>query len=158
MKKKLFFITPLFIITVACFWLYQSCGSEGWCGFTLISGTGSTKSHNSGKNCMTCHTDGGEGKGCFTVAGSVYDSVQNKYAAEGEVKLYTGINGSGTLMTTIQVDGKGNFYTTANVNFMTPLYPSVASILGDTRHMQEGTTTGRCGSCHGISTAQIWVN
>jgi len=73
------------------------------------------------------------------------------------LKLYTGINETGTLKYTIQVDAKGNFYTIENIDFGTGLYPSVQGTL-EANHMQSATTSGACNSCHNISPDKIRTN
>jgi hypothetical protein len=139
----------------------QSCekeDNEHGCGATNISAKNQDESHNMGQNCMNCHKDGGEGKGCFYIAGTVYDSLQTSTKPNGTVKLYSGPNGSGTLKGTIEVDAKGNFFTTNIVDLSSPVYPSVTNSNGDTKYMGSSTSTGQCNSCHGVSTNKIWVN
>ena len=158
MKMRKFRISAVVLIVFSTYLILQSCSNQNSCGTSNISSTGSTRSHNNGRNCMNCHVDGGEGKGCFNVAGSVYDSASKSTArTNGSVKLYTGINASGTLIATLQVDGKGNFFTTDNVNFVAPLFPVVVSSAGDVHYMPQSITIGQCGSCHGVSTGKIWV-
>lgn len=125
---------------------------------TKISRHNSNESHNNGQNCMSCHKSGGQGEGHFNVAGSVYDSLQVSHQPNGTVKLYTGPDGTGVLKYTIEVDAKGNFYTTENIDFGSGLYPSVVGTAGIQHFMSTTTTTGACNSCHNVSTDKLWVN
>ncbi len=123
---------------------------------TKISHYNGTESHNMGQACMNCHKQGGSGEGVFNVAATIYDSTMINVFPNATVKLYTGANGSGTLKYTIEVDAKGNFYTTENIDFTNGLYPAVTGTQG-TRYMSSSITTGNCVSCHGNSTGKIWT-
>ncbi|MBI9069573.1 MAG: hypothetical protein JEZ09_19915 [Salinivirgaceae bacterium] len=131
-----------------------ACEKEG--NETKISSYGSSESHNAGQNCMSCHKSGGDGEGWFTLAGTIYDSVQVSTYANATVKLHTGLNGTGTLTATIQADAKGNFYTTEDINFGNGVYVSVNGNL-TTTNMYVPISNGACNSCHGASTDRIWV-
>ena len=120
-----------------------------------ISHYNSNESHYMGQECMSCHKQGGSGEGIFNIGATVFDSTMNNVFPNSTVKLYTGANGSGTLKYTIEVDAKGNFYTTENIDFGNGLYPSVAGNI-DTKHMSSAITTGNCVSCHGNTTGKIW--
>jgi len=113
------------------------------------------ESHNAGQNCMSCHKSGGQGEGWFMVAGTVYNSAKTAVYPNATVKLYTGPNGTGTLVKTIEVDGKGNFYTTADMNFGSGLYTTVTGTTGNVSKMGASISTGQCNSCHGSSTGKI---
>jgi cytochrome c553 len=123
---------------------------------TKISKYNSDDSHNVGLNCMTCHTQGGEGHGVFEVAGTVYESNRTTTYPNATVRLYSGPSGTGDLKYTIQVDALGNFYTTEGINFGSGLYASVEGNQ-QTHHMQSSITTGACNSCHGGQTGKIWT-
>jgi len=116
------------------------------------------ESHNAGQNCMACHKSGGNGEGWFTVAGTVYNASASAVYPKATVKFYTGSNGTGTLVKTIEVDGKGNFYTTADVNFGSGLYVTVTGTTGNVSKMGASVGTGACNSCHGSSTGKISVD
>jgi len=122
---------------------------------TAISSFNSSKSHNMGQDCMSCHKKGGSGEGRFSSAGTVYNNMQTTPIGNRKIKLYTGPNSTGSLIKTIEVDAQGNFYTTEKIDFSVGLYPS---IIGNstTKHMSVSTSTGNCMSCHGISTSKIW--
>ena len=156
MKSR--FITLLFFMSISVI-LIESCKKkedEGNENETKISSFGDTESHNMGQNCMSCHKSGGTGEGWFNVAGTVYDSLKTNTYPNTIIKLYSEPNGAGMLKHTIQVDGKGNFYTTANIDFGSGLYPAVVSNSG-VKYMSSATTTGTCVSCHGVSTDKIWA-
>jgi len=106
---------------------------------------------------MQCHIDGGEGEGCFVVAGTVYDSLQLNTVPSGKVEFFTEPNGQGQKIETVQIDSKGNFFTTDLFNFQ-GLYPAVTGPSGVTNYMSSSLTSGQCNSCHGTSTNRIWVH
>ena len=139
------------LITLASCQKYWACKEDN------ISSAGSNKSHNKGMNCMQCHVSTGDGEGCFNVAGTIYQSDLQNTVASGKVELYTGPNGSGTLKYTIDIDGKGNFYTTAKVDY-TGLYPKVTGPSGASIHMSTPLSTGACNACHGASTGKIGID
>ena len=134
-----------------------SCKKNKDCGETNISSAGGDDSHNFGQNCMSCHKIDGEGKGCFVVAGSVSNTALTNPLTSGTVRLYTQANGGGTLKHTIQIDSKGNFHTTDNIDF-TGLYAAVTGPSGTTQYMGSSLSSGACNSCHGSSTSKLWGN
>lgn len=136
----------------------ESCKNQGSCGVTNISKSGSYESHNNGINCMTCHADGGGGKGCFVVAGSAYGSDLKTPLSGGTVELYTEANGKGTLKYTLAIDRRGNFYSTDNNIDYSGLWASIKSQNGSTHYMNSALGSGACNSCHGSSTSAIWAN
>jgi hypothetical protein len=150
-NSLLFFGLIIGLFTLASCQKYWACKEEN------ISSAGSNKSHNKGMNCMQCHVSTGEGEGCFNVAGTVYQSNLQNTVSSGKVELYTGPNGSGTLKYTIAIDGKGNFYTTDNVDY-TGLYPKVTGPSGASISMGSPLSTGACNSCHGLSTGKIGID
>ena len=113
------------------------------------------ESHNAGQNCMSCHKSGSHAEGWFTVGGTVYNASKTTVYPNATIKLYTGPNETGTLVKSVEVDGKGNFYTTADINFTNGLYVSVTGTTGNTNKMASSITTGQCNSCHGSSTEKI---
>ena len=142
----------------AGFLMLTSCEKEGEGeNETVISSNGNSESHNMGENCMSCHQKGGEGEGWFTVAGTIYNELNNATVPNGLVELYTGPNGTGTLAYTLEVDGRGNFYSTEKVNFGGGLYPATVGTQSK-RYMSDAVTNGQCSSCHGVSTDKIWGN
>ena len=136
---------------------FIACSKEDEGGnATKVSSYGSQQSHNMGRNCMDCHASGSSGEGWFNVAGTVYDSLLTSTLPNGTIYFYTDANATGTLKYTIQVDAKGNFYTTNNIDFSTALYPVVKG-KSSNQMMSSGITTGQCNSCHGVSTDKIWT-
>lgn len=123
---------------------------------TMISTYDSDESHKAGQNCMNCHTKGGEGEGWFEVAGTVYDSSGTSTYPNATVKFYSGPNGTGTLQYTLQVDARGNFYSTEEMNAPGGLYVSVQGDL-QTNHMLSILDSRNCNSCHGAGTDRIWT-
>ena len=156
MKTKL---VSAIIIVFASSTMMQSCKKDSKDennGETNISATGGHESHNMSQNCMNCHKKGGEGKGWFSVAGTVYDSLLTNTFQNVIVRLYTGPDGTGTLKSTIYGDAKGNFFTTEAIDFGVGLYPSVQGI-STTQFMSGIITNGQCNSCHGVTTDKIWT-
>lgn len=124
----------------------------------MSSSFNENESHNSGQNCMNCHNSGGKGEGAFTIGGTVYNASKSAVYPGATVKLYTGTNGTGTLVKTIEVDGKGNFYTTAAIDYGNGLYVTVTGTSGNVSSMNSSVITGQCNSCHGSNTGLISVN
>jgi len=155
MKQKLNLLTIALAIVFSA--TFISCDDDDE-NETNISAYNDTESHYMGDNCMTCHKSGGEGEGWFTVAGTSYiQSLKAEYP-NATVKLYSGANGSGNLIATIEVDGYGNFFTTKTINLSKGVYPSITGTTGNTQYMPISTTLGACNSCHGSSTGKIWVD
>ncbi|PLX13804.1 MAG: hypothetical protein C0597_11005 [Marinilabiliales bacterium] len=152
MKKN---IVSLILGSMIILFALQSCEDENE-NETKISSYNSSESHNTGQDCMSCHKEGGSGEGVFTVAGTVYQSNQTTTYPEATVKLYSEANGTETLFASIEVDQRGNFYTTQQIAFGDGLYARVDGSSG-TKYMVSSLTTGACSSCHGNSTDPIWV-
>ncbi len=145
-------ITTLLLVAVpAC---KKSGGNEN---SVLISQNTGMTSHKQGENCMSCHRGGGSGDGIFTVAGTVYTRNGSDINPNGTVQLYTEARAGGTQVTTVEVDGMGNFYTTEAVDFGTGLYTLVTSASGNVEHMNGPITSGACNSCHEAN-LRIWVD
>lgn len=142
------------MIIITSTYFFQSCENNNE---SNISAHNLTESHNMGRNCMGCHKKKGPGKGWFNVAGTVYDSLKTTTISNATIKLYTGVNGTGTLKYTIDGDANGNFYTTDAIDFSTPLYPAVTG-LEITKYMSISITQGKCNGCHGDPTGpKIWT-
>lgn len=156
--KSLHIINRIFFIGfISSTLLLGSCKKYWACKEENISSAGSNKSHNKGQNCMQCHTSTGEGEGCFNVAGTLYKADFQTGQTGGTVELYTEPNGAGTLKYTIAIDGKGNFYTTANVDY-TGLYPKVTSPSGASIFMGSPLSSGACNTCHGSSSSKLGLD
>lgn len=132
----------------------QSCQKNNE---TNISSYNGDESHNMGQNCMHCHNTNGKGRGIFMAAGTVYDSLMTSIRKNGTIRLYSGPNQTGTLRATIEVDGKGNFYTTENIDFAGGVYPTITGNSGDVHYMTSSIPMGQCNSCHGVTTNKIYV-
>ena len=141
--RKVFSILLIGFITVlfAC----ENEDGEEVEGESTISGT----SHNTGKNCMSCHQ--------FTAAGSVYNKALSSGFTGAVVKLTSQANGAGTVLGTFTVNKSGSFYTSSSINYGTGIYVSVTGSSGATKYMSSAITTGACNSCHGTSTAKVWT-
>ncbi len=125
---------------------------------TVISRHNEFESHKNGEDCMNCHISGGSGEGWFAAAGSVYDSLKTTPYANATIRLYTGPNETGVLIKTIEVDGKGNLFTSENIDFNNGLYATVTGTTGSMKNMNSIIKTGQCNSCHGESIDRIWIN
>lgn len=154
MKKFLMFfsLSLLFFLINAC----EKNENEKNESKTKISANFDNESHNMGKNCMSCHTSGGNGEGWFNIAGTVYNENLTTTYPNKRVNLYTQPNGGGTLKYSLEVDAKGNFYSTETIDFGSGLYPSAVGST-TTKYMGSSTTTGQCSSCHGVSNDRIWT-
>lgn len=116
------------------------------------------ESHKTGKNCMECHVKGENGEGWFSIAGTVYDSLQTTTNPNGLIKLFTSPGNPDDLISTIEVDALGNFFTTETVNLENGLFVSVFNSSGKSKSMISPVYSGLCNSCHdGISIDRIWV-
>lgn len=136
--------------------MMQSCSEDEYSSIT-DSQSGSNASHNMGQNCMNCHKPGGGEAPAWKVAGTVYNETFTATNSNATVKLYTGPNGTGTLKYSLQVDVKGNFYTTSNIDFTGGLYPMVIGST-TTNSMSSPIETGACNSCHnGTTVNKIWT-
>ncbi|MDZ7604568.1 MAG: hypothetical protein U5K79_03050 [Cyclobacteriaceae bacterium] len=122
----------------------------------LVSINGSTESHKAGEACMNCHKSGGSGEGIFVVGGTIYNSGKTAVYPNATIRLYTGPNATGSLKSMIEVDGKGNFYTTESTDFGTGLYVAVEGNSG-TNHMISMITNGNCNQCHDATSNRIWT-
>lgn len=156
MKKRM----ALGILTVLSTVIFiQSCEVNRCSYADMVSGTDGDESKKMKGNCMNCHGPNGSGKGCFIIAGTVYDSTQTVVNSDAVMMFYTQPNGGGQLVATLDVDRSGNFYTTALINFSNGLYPAIVSkISGKVSYMPTSTVSGACGSCHGVTNARIWIN
>lgn len=119
-----------------------------------VSAHGLTDSHTDnrrGENCMTCHTE-------YVTAGTVYDIGLEDYYANATLYFYTGADGTGELIETLQVDANGNFYTTEPLDFTAGLYPVIEDANGSERiSMPTSTQNGACNSCHGVNALPLYV-
>ncbi|MEI7723776.1 MAG: hypothetical protein WCK09_01660 [Bacteroidota bacterium] len=152
-------ISGILLIIASLIFIISGCKKEDESGSTtMVSQHNETESHNNGKPCQSCHASGGSGKGWFGVAGSVYTQSMASANANGNIFLFSGPNGTGNLVATIEIDGKGNFYTTGYSIPATGVYAQVKGTSGSVQNMSPMVTSGNCNACHGVSTEKIWVN
>ncbi len=144
------------IIALISFTLITACENDDE-NETLISRNNTDESHYFGQNCMNCHLQGGSGEGWFTFAGSLYDNSKNNPYPNGLVKITTEPNGAGTQVKTIEIDSKGNFYTTEIIDFGNNLYLGVFGRDGEQIYKSSKITSGSCNSCHGNTSDIIWI-
>ena len=121
-----------------------------------ISKSNEDQSHNMGQNCMTCHKDNGSGKGIFIVAGTVYTSDFSATNPNATIYLTSQENGNGEVLATIEVDKKGNFFTTEQI-ILTNAFPYITNSNNESIYMSTAASTGQCNSCHGVSTSKIYT-
>jgi hypothetical protein len=107
-------------------------------------------SHNTGKNCLSCHSN-------FKLAGSVYNKSLSSAYPGATIKLTSQSNGAGTVLTMLTSDNTGNFHTGSSIGFGSGVYVSVTGTSGTTKYMTSAITNGACNSCHGPSTSKIWI-
>ena len=143
-------LKSLTLVVVGLLMMVSCEGNE-----TKISSFNGKDSHYTGDNCMNCHKSGGEGEGWFTAAGTVYKENKTAVYPNTTIELYKEANGKG-LVSTIEVDGLGNFYTTKSIDFGTGLYPAVKGD-GGTKYMSTTISVGTCNSCHGVTTDKMWA-
>lgn len=143
-----------------------------------VSKSGERRSHNVGRNCLGCHQEKGPGKGRFVLAGTLYgpDGVP---LPDVKLKLFARAEGPDggrpgygepaifkDEVRTIEVDAKGNFFTTEALPASYPasaLYPQFfladgvtplkRTDTGAAAQMGAGVTTGGCNFCHSASFA-----
>jgi hypothetical protein len=156
---------PQELRTLLRLWIEQGAVDDTTCandstttnGITVISSYGAMISHNEGQNCMTCHVSGGTSNAWFVVAGTVYDSTKVNPYPNATVRLYTQPDGQGTLIAEIDADGKGNFYTTTQIDFSQGLYPTVRGINSEYQSMNQFLPNGTCNYCHGTIQPHIYL-
>lgn len=115
-----------------------------------VSHAGEARSHNAGENCMHCHQPHGAGRGLFTVAGTLYGPDGRPFAGGAQVLVTTEPFGAGDVLTTVEVDDLGNFFTTAELPLPDqPIAPFATSADGTLSvGMPFPTLSGACNVCH----------
>lgn len=124
---------------------------------TLISKHNGTESHKAREDCTQCHRSGGEGPGIFTVAGSVYKEDLASALPNVTVELFSALEGATGLVYSIEVDAKGNFYTTDPLDLSSGYDTWVIGTDQLKYTMEAEITSGSCNSCHGSSVDRIWA-
>ena len=149
MKFALLSLTVLGLFMTSC----EREGS-GKCTETNIS-TATRSSHNRGEDCSSCHKSGGEGRGCFSVAGSAFQKDKKTPMQSAVLVLFSkDDNGNITgASKEIPLDKSGNFYTTETTSFAGK-YPAIISN-GDTTMMSGSlTNNASCNKCHATNGSQ----
>jgi hypothetical protein len=119
-----------------------SGGANGSCDAaqsTASLGINANGHHNAGENCGNCHT---AGKYIWTVAGTLYSSVDGSTPVAGATIHVTDANNKSI---TIVTANNGNFWTP---QALTPPYKVSASLCPSTVKMAS-QATAFCNSCHG---------
>ncbi len=155
MKIAFLTLTVFSIILTSC----ERSGS-GKCTETNIS-TAARASHNRGEDCSSCHTSGGQGRGCFQICGSAFESNKSTPMQNAVMVLFTR-NKNGDIKDSlgnfigvskpISLDKTGNFYTTESTNFLDKS-PAIIH-KGDTIIMGGTLSSGNCNSCHSTKGSQ----
>ena len=127
----------------------------------MISSHGATNSHTDDRqdqNCMNCHTTGNN-QYVYSVAGTVYQLDDfNAIYPDATINFYSGANGSGVLLGSVEVDANGNFYTTESMDLSTGAYPAIIGNQGEPPvYMGNFITHGACKNCHGSSTLSLYA-
>ena len=150
-RYALIMLTVVFSMFVACDDLGKDDDEGG--NETKISAKGDDESHHTGDNCMRCHKDGGEGEGWFTVAGTAYHADLTTPYPNALVILFNA--SSQSIVATIEVDAKGNFYTTRDIDWAVGLNASVADDMNASGSMLSALPNGACNSCHDGITVDV---
>ncbi len=138
------FLLLVFGITFGLFACEDEDGEE-FEGQSNISGT----SHNTGKDCMSCHR--------FTASGSIYNKALSSVFPGAVIKITSQADGAGTVLGTFTTNKSGSFYTSGPINFGSGIFVSVIGSSGNIKHMSSSITLGACNSCHGTSTSKVWA-
>jgi len=118
---------------------------------TTISDFSEDESHYFGQNCMNCHHSAGPGEGWFSLAGSVGGNNNNAI-----IELF--YDTTTPPIHQIEVDKKGNFYTTNKIDYHTPFTVGVRNKNNDIKYMESKITVGQCNLCHGATTSTLNIN
>ena len=148
------------LILIALLFSFMGCKKTTGTNKTATSTHNSTSSKNMSGVCQNCHTSGTSTSGWWTVAGAVYTKDFSSVSPNGTLYFYSQPNGQGTLRATLEVDGKGLFYTSNVLPIFPPdtSYVQIVGAFGDIQNMVQFVTSGNCNSCHGVTRQKIWVN
>jgi hypothetical protein len=135
-------------VLCACVTVLAACGgsssptSPGTTTTTTSTNTTTSlgASHNSGRDCTSCHG--------FSVAGTAYKPGGSTVYPGAVIRLTTGSGGSGTVVATLTADSTGNFYSNASVNVGAGLYTTITGTSGTVSSMTAALTSGACNRCH----------
>lgn len=157
MRKAVVLLTMLFLIGLQAAFVGCKKTPSNNCTAVRVAVPGIGFSHNNGQECQNCHFYQGFGTGCFNISGSVYKANKIDFYAQGEIRLFTQPNGQGQQVGTFYVDSRGNFYSTAGINWSQNLFATFNDGNGNNQHMQAAITSGDCNSCHGDFNDRIFV-
>lgn len=154
MKKSaiITFIIVVFIYSMT------GCKKNDGGNRTASSSHNSTSGYNMSGVCQSCHVSGGSGPGWWTVAGTVYNRDLSAVSPNGTIYFYSGPEGSGSVVGTLEVDANGNFYTSSSILPAAGAYPQIKGVSGNVQNMPQFCTSGNCNACHGVTTTKIWIN
>ena len=150
--KRWLLLLPALGLLAGCGGVSENTGSNA----TSTSHYGETYSHHTGENCVSCHRQGGDGAGWFSVAGTVYQPNLSVVNPNTTIRLFTGPGATGALVGTLEVDGRGNFFTTQPIDFSGGLYPVLYG-KQDIEYKALVTTSGECSRCHGVRVDRLHV-
>jgi len=142
------------VMLLALAMVIPSC-KHGKCEGGGSSAEGDDESHNAGADCMSCHHPDGEGEGCWTIGGTVYNSTGTQPSMAAQFRLFTKPLGQGSMVLQLHSDALGNIYTSEDVPFGNGLFPAIINADGDTAFMSGAIRDGACNRCHGQSTEVI---
>jgi cytochrome c553 len=148
----------IFAVVVVLAPIQAGCGDESdpRSNQENISHHGGTESHRAGENCISCHREGGDGTGWFTIAGTVYYKGGESVHPNTTVRLFMEPGGMGETVRIVEVDDNGNFFTTEPLDFEPGLYPALYSDSSSEKKALV-TTEGACSSCHGVNVDRLFV-
>jgi len=124
----------------------------------MISFNDEEKSHRHGENCMDCHSTGQSEKHEFNIAGSVFTDNGESPVVNGLVKFYEEPKGEGRLVYAVEIDAKGNFFSTEGIEVEEGVYPAIESTTGNMYFMLTEVETGACSNCHSQSGIKLVIN
>ena len=148
----------LSIILVTALFYFSGCKKNSGGNVTAASMHNSTASKKMGGACQSCHTSGGTAKGWWTAAGTIYTEDYSTVYPNATINFYTGPNGTGNLIGTLEVDAEGNFYSSTLALPAEGYYPQVVGTTGNILNMPQLCLSGNCNACHGVTSAKIWIN
>ena len=98
--------------------------------------------HNPGKDCLSCHGNGGGSAPEFSFAGTLYDASGNAVSG-AEVRV---VDAAGKAMS-VTTASNGNFYQFAGSGFDAPGHAGIRNG-ATTELMTSAVTKGSCNACH----------
>jgi len=162
MKKIFAFLLIVFLVELGCSHIPDKGINNTWFAPELKESRANGSSHNAGRDCMSCHSRGGNreaaSEGVWTVGGTVYQTNTTRVLPGSTLELYTGPNETGVKVISLPVDKKGNAYSNKKINFGSGLYPVVIGPTGKKEMMISSINQGACNSCHNNGTPKITVD